>query len=570
VSYLLARNSNMLKGYEVTRQRVIKPLVSDADKKFVRKSIDDGLSLFLPVSYVVPSIKLAHQEVLMGLEAEILLPLLKDTVAGLYGKAKGVGAKELLGAVLKIIDPLKEVTAAAEARAKRVQADKLSKPVGHYEDSEELKTYFQAMTLMMKATFNVDLHPQYSQSLNAYKFDFDVTGELVSLLRQNRELYENWKDIYYFYYVFTGEPDLPTLVDLVDSSESVSKESVRRIAKDMGLPKINQEMGLGVQGMGERFTVIGKTMDDLKRTLTEAEGMDIDEVYNRVKMHTTIHGHSKRLTGREVVVNGLLDRISDSKNRKTYADRMLYGVMQILKDRPRALWGMRGLNHVAVSVTHLREFTVLGSKVPEFMPLFMSETQGLPSIYIESAPVDLFQGLIDTEKMISDLYTTFTDKYRQKYGISDYCLSYQDRREEMATVFNVAVSEDNHFKNGTKEFHACLSLFERLKRDPNVTVNVFTYHSSLGDTSYLQWGTVMAETKVVLHRKFGSEIKVLAPEILFAENWGDKFIPETRAPLANSEWRRFFWRDDRLLEIKNSLLLGDSDGRGFIKFNGER
>ena len=322
--------------------------------------------------------------------------------------------------------------------------------------------------------------------------------------------------------------------------------------------------------MGERFTVIGKTMDDLKRTLTEAEGMDIDEVYNRVKMHTTIHGHSKRLTGREVVVNGLLDRISDSKNRKTYADRMLYGVMQILKDRPRALWGMRGLNHVAVSVTHLREFTVLGSKVPEFMPLFMSETQGLPSIYIESAPVDLFQGLIDTEKMISDLYTTFTDKYRQKYGISDYCLSYQDRREEMATVFNVAVSEDNHFKNGTKEFHACLSLFERLKRDPNVTVNVFTYHSSLGDTSYLQWGTVMAETKVVLHRKFGSEIKVLAPEILFAENWGDKFIPETRAPLANSEWRRFFWRDDRLLEIKNSLLLGDSDGRGFIKFNGER
>ncbi|OGC07286.1 hypothetical protein A2526_04865 [candidate division WOR-1 bacterium RIFOXYD2_FULL_36_8] len=570
MSYLLARNSNMLKGYEVTRQRVIKPLVSDADKKFVRKSIDDGLSLFLPVSYVVPSIKLAHQEVLMGLEAEILLPLLKDTVAGLYGKAKGVGAKELLGAVLKIIDPLKEVTAAAEARAKRVQADKLSKPVGHYEDSEELKTYFQAMTLMMKATFNVDLHPQYSQSLNAYKFDFDVTGELVSLLRQNRELYENWKDIYYFYYVFTGEPDLPTLVDLVDSSESVSKESVRRIAKDMGLPKINQEMGLGVQGMGERFTVIGKTMDDLKRTLTEAEGMDIDEVYNRVKMHTTIHGHSKRLTGREVVVNGLLDRISDSKNRKTYADRMLYGVMQILKDRPRALWGMRGLNHVAVSVTHLREFTVLGSKVPEFMPLFMSETQGLPSIYIESAPVDLFQGLIDTEKMISDLYTTFTDKYRQKYGISDYCLSYQDRREEMATVFNVAVSEDNHFKNGTKEFHACLSLFERLKRDPNVTVNVFTYHSSLGDTSYLQWGTVMAETKVVLHRKFGSEIKVLAPEILFAENWGDKFIPETRAPLANSEWRRFFWRDDRLLEIKNSLLLGDSDGRGFIKFNGER
>ena len=248
MSYLLARNSNMLKGYEVTRQRVIKPLVSDADKKFVRKSIDDGLSLFLPVSYVVPSIKLAHQEVLMGLEAEILLPLLKDTVAGLYGKAKGVGAKELLGAVLKIIDPLKEVTAAAEARAKRVQADKLSKPVGHYEDSEELKTYFQAMTLMMKATFNVDLHPQYSQSLNAYKFDFDVTGELVSLLRQNRELYENWKDIYYFYYVFTGEPDLPTLVDLVDSSESVSKESVRRIAKDMGLPKINQEMGLGGDG----------------------------------------------------------------------------------------------------------------------------------------------------------------------------------------------------------------------------------------------------------------------------------------------------------------------------------
>src|SRR3989339_27354 len=542
--------TNAIGGYKVVSQVFRRPVVKASSdggffadsacgpQTFVKDRLDAGESLFLPVSHMMTAITLRHKKIVMIREENTLSPLLEDTIEHMYDLAQKDGTKEFLGAVLNLIGSDKGVTKAAVARAGRIREDASAKPVGHYEKTEILQKYFQAMTLLSMGAADISLDSSYAQSISNYLFDFEVMEELVAILRKNSQLFNNWEKIYNFYYALTGEPDLPTIVDLVKNGKAVTRELVLSMAQKNNLPKINR-YGIAFEGMGRRFTLWAKVIDDMKSTLTLEESFDEEAVLRRIRMHPTIYGYAKTpvnfFTER---VPGLLERFkNEGALRQAYSDVMVGASLEILMSDRIArdcmvaglpLSSLRSYNAAAVGLLHAASINSLMAKKPFLGPISSFFNERAQHVYIEKASIEFWIKMIKAENIITKLEDGFSD-----YSLS-FVLPYDGIEESLSYIADVSLGKKN-FIDYNSEKKAHLQAFCELDEDPNVIATSFEWNN-LGKKNWYTWATVMADAEVTLENGNGVQMKITAPEMAFAEGWSRQLVPSSIGPLTDSVW----------------------------------
>jgi len=216
--------------------------------------------------------KLRTQPVLVDYELACVYPALQELMADI--KQRGVNGSCLLFVEMarKLLDPDAKIdpTVSKEvlSRLELFGKDPQNFPRGRYASSEELKRYFQAVQFLTKATFDVKVDKKWFAFRGYMLFPFGAAVELLTKLaaKENQQTLDKLNQVSTFYDKLVGPSDLPSFQGLIKSDVALTIDDVIRYAEDNRLPKINKQMGVGIQFLGERIALHQSVINSLTET----------------------------------------------------------------------------------------------------------------------------------------------------------------------------------------------------------------------------------------------------------------------------------------------------------------
>ncbi len=516
--------------------RPINPTVRD----WVLQELADGRSALLTNSYLFQVMKGISQENQRMAEELILCPLLKQTLTGLVSAASDEQVKRLFGVPLALLGLTDAVDLPEEVKqqAEAVKQNPLFTPRGHYADSEILQAYFRAMQYLAKASIDVSINRDRFP-LPAYMlYPFDTAVSAVSLFQdpKNKRLLEHWTIIHQFYTGLNGKADLPTLADLADiaAGKPPTKDAIRDWAKAHNLPRINREIGLAVQPLGERFSMHEQVIDDAKR-LFARDDTPREEIARILHFPKLFHGMDT--AGKQFV--GLGSRM-ESAEGGSYYDRVMRAI-GVAASRNKNGQGV--LNFRAACLTALAEQTALMAKASVMVQKSIEERQDVRKglkLFFEPGSKKYLLSLADAAAAITGLCSELKRQAPQDLATSFVPV---DVAPALKT-FSVMAGRSRPLITGGRSWKRYGAFVTCLARHPAVAVDVFHLKDRSGAMSYYQWG-IAPFICTGAHRTKGMEM-------VFFEGWSDEIIPQHEGPLTNQQWQ------DRInqgnLHLLNSLM----------------
>ncbi len=239
-------------------------------KDWVKNQLLIGHPVVLTNAYLFQVMKCVSQENQILAEENLLIPLLNEVLAGMIVASKDPQTKRLFSvALLLLVDKAGvEIPEEIVKQAEQIKGNPLFKPRGHYTDSEALKRYFVSMQYLAKTTIDVSVNKASFPFPEEMLFPFETADSVRKLFADpaNKKLVQKWAVVHSFYSSVNGPSDLPTFMDLatVAASEQLTKEEVEKWATQNHLPRINPERGLGIQPLGERFSLHEGVIDQVK------------------------------------------------------------------------------------------------------------------------------------------------------------------------------------------------------------------------------------------------------------------------------------------------------------------
>ncbi|MDY7041782.1 MAG: hypothetical protein SVX38_13075, partial [Chloroflexota bacterium] len=314
-------------------------LVGEQPTSLINDLLEGGDNVLLTPTWIAQAQKARSQKMFMAVERDALWPMARQLMADLLGILTDEDARLWAGTALALLNEEKGEGAIAK-RVDEVLQDPASTPRGHYE--EGMHGYFRGLQFLIKSVFDVQLNSYWCQAITHFVFPWSALDSILEALRTYADLRQRWEDLHSFYTVATGEPDCVSIHHLLDLGE-VQPETVRALAEEMGVPKINVKMGLGVQGLAERFTRHGLIFEHLKETFLPdmtQKPIPRESVYAVVNMHSLLYGfehHGRRipvlLSGE---VSGLLEDLA-AVNPQTlvpFFDQFLMAQYALVADLP--------------------------------------------------------------------------------------------------------------------------------------------------------------------------------------------------------------------------------------------
>lgn len=529
---------------------LIGPLPS-LSKDWVEKKLLDGKSVLLTNAYLFQVMKGIAQENQKLAEETMLIPLLHETLKGLVEASPDPDFRRLFAvALLLLMDkPEIEFPEQIKEQAQAIRDSPLFTPRGHYTDSEELQRYFQAMQYLSKATVDVSVKPDAFPFPPAMLYPFETAVKARELFTkpENAQLLANWRIIHSFYDSVNGSSDLPTFVDLLDHFKvtELTKQALEQWAQKNNVPKINPEMGLGIQPLGERFSLHQGVIDDVKKKL--------------IKPDTPRETMAKILRFRNLMIGpkagsekipGLAERVRGEKGPAYYAATL----------RAIALGGNGWqknpfrLNFFAASLTSLAEQTALMTKtstvVAKAMPGPTRMKAGM-NLYFEPGSERYLLALAKA----SELMVKICDDLRKASGL----------KLENADVVNPApafrsfatlAKQGKPLVTGSPEWKSSSTFVTELVRIPTVTVDVFRFKDREGNYFFYQWGIAPFER---VSRSEKSSSRVPGMEMVFFEAWADQIEQNANSPITNFQWQERVSRG-KLNGLPSMIRVPDKEG----------
>lgn len=523
--------------------------------------LDRGVNVLLTPTWIAQAQKAHSQRMFMTVERDVLWPMVKQLMVDLLTSLADDGARVWAGTALTLLNEEEGAGAVAE-RVSQVLKDPAATPRGHYE--EGMHGYFRGLQFLIKSVFDVRLNPLWCQPIRHFVFPWSVLSSILEALCTHPDLRQRWEDLHRFYTVATGEPDCVSIHHLLDLPE-VQPDTVVALSRELDVPKINQKMGSGVQGLAERFTRHGFTFEHLKETfLPDVTGRPIprESVYAVVNMRSLLYGFKHPVNGKSLPmlldgqVEGLLKALSAVRGQpvEPFFDQFLMAQYELVADLPAPEVAYlaprldpaverldpslrRRLNAFAANLTSLLELAILSAKQPMKMVMRSAMAFTPPpreaSIYVEAAPPAFFEHLSQMGQTVTDL----CEQMIQKYGPRRRGRLYPTiaPRDFAATYRILAdLSEGGQFiPRNSREWRTIAPLVEKLERDPNVTADAYRHVDETEGQYFLQWCTAMASFEA--RATDGTPVK--GGELLFMEGWNDAIVPGRQEPLTNSAWR---------------------------------
>ncbi|MFL7808498.1 MAG: hypothetical protein AB8I80_07700, partial [Anaerolineae bacterium] len=526
---------------------------------WIDELLERDANVLLTPTWIAQAQKASSQTLLMETERDTLWPMARDLMHELWMALRDETAREWAGTALALLNELSGSGAVGE-RVRRVMADPSSTPRGHYE--EGLHGYFRGLQFLLKSVFDLQLDPAWCAHRAHYVFPWSALPPIVQSLADHPALRQRWEDLHRFYTVFAGPSDCVCIAHLL-SAQEVSPEAVTCLARDLEIPKINRKMGLGVQGLAERYTHHGLVFEALKETFlpdTSVLPLPRESVYAAVNMRSLLYGF-EHLDGRMPAllpgrVDGLLSALAPLRKGKhsSFFDHFLMAQVELVADLPPpqvaalaprvdlaieaiAPAVRRRLNACAANLASLLEFVLLAAKLPVKPVSIGIEPPPQAKIYVEQVPAAFFERLYDAGQTVVDLCNEMRARYgpQKADGLRGHVFSRQVLPDDLRSIYNILSNMSASGKpipKATKEWHTIAQLIERLARNPNVTADAYR-HIHGGKEYYLQWCTAMA----AFEAQMGDGTPVEGADLLFVEGWSDAIVPDHCGPLTNSAWR---------------------------------
>lgn len=536
-------------------------LADDRAASLVEDALEGGGHVLLTPTWIAQAQKTQTQQMFMATERDVLWPMVKTLMADLLRALTDEDARVWAGTALTLLNE-EQGAGAVAGRVQKVLADPAAAPRGHYE--EGMHGYFRGLQFLIKSVFDVALNPLWCLPIAHFVFPWPALPPILAALRAHPDLRQRWEDLHRFYTVATGEPDCVSIAHLLDLPD-VQPETVRALAQKLDVPQINRKMGLGVQGLAERFTRHSVIFEHLKETfLPDVTPVPIprSSVYAVVNMHSLLYGFEHRggripmlLDGQ---VSGFLEALALARGRSVdpFFDQFLLALYELVADLPAppvtALtpaydpavaqldpFLRRRLNAFAANLASLLELAILSAKQPMKVVLRGMPPRQPARIYVEAAPRPFFEGLSRAAQTVADLCQRMT----RKYGAWPTA----DTPPDPAVIypFLADLAERGQFiLKGSREWQTIAPLVERLARNPNVTADAYRHWDQDPQERYfLQWCTALASFTA----KLSDGAFVQGGDLLFVEGWNDAIAPGHTEPLTNSVWRealgRMKWKD---------------------------
>jgi hypothetical protein len=544
---------------QVQGLRLKRLVVDERAGTLVGDLLGRACNVLLTPTWIAHALKAHSQKMFMEVERNTLWPMVRQMMADLLDALIDDDARTWAGTALALLNEEQGEGAVAE-RVAKVSRDPASTPRGHYE--EGMHGYFRGLQFLIKSVFDVRLNPRWCKPIPHFIFPWSALGPIWEALRSHPGLSQRWADLHHFYTVATGEPDCVCIHHLLDLP-AVQPDTVLALADELGVPKINRKMGIGVQGLAERFTRHGVIFEYLKETfLPDIIPVPIprESVYAVVNMHSLLFGfehHGGRipmlLDGR---VSGLLKALAAVREQKMAAffDQFLMAQYELVSDLPvpdvvalvpdhdpaveqLAPSLRRRLNAFAANLTGLLELSILSAKQP--MKVVTKSVLFEPPprqvrVYVETVPRRFFDGLGQAGQAVTGLCQQMTEKHGPRHPSASFHRLVSVDPVAVYTVLANLSERGQFLLRDSPEWQAALPLVGNLARNPNVTADAYRHWDQDPKERYfLQWCTAMASFEA----QVADGTPVHGGELLFVEGWNDAIVPGRREPLTNSIWR---------------------------------
>jgi hypothetical protein len=482
-------------------------------QNWVEKKVEAGQDVYLSANYLFQVMKLRSQKILTSYEAERLYPTLIEAMDAV--KAIGPTGQALVFVEMarNLLQPgAKTDPSVSEEVEKRITAfneDPQNTPRGQYVETEELKRYFRAVQFLTKATFDVKVNHQWFAKRLYMLFPFEAAVELLNALAspENQEVLDKVNQVHLFYDRLVGPPDLPSFHDLLGNERQLTPEAVLAYAKETGRPKINVEMGVGIQFLGERFSYHQLVIENLSRTfLAPDKTVTRKKAFDVLRFQNVLFGYKRP----NPQVEGLMSvKPNSSAPGSSYYDLCLAAVTKLpIKENDPYL-----TNTAATCLTALAEQTILVTKQTTLVPKGLGPPQPrkrVVNIYVQPEITDFL-----------DLLSKAEQEFFRSCEAQPATRFYDILKELSKTGQPIKSDSDE----GLEVLHVASSL----PLDPTVTADVF-YYSGMTDKGFLQWAIAPFEVE------YGGKGKGL--EMVFFEGWHDTLDKKAKTPMNNEIWKK--------------------------------
>lgn len=491
------------------------PVKTDA-KSWYSRQVASGADVYLSANYLFQVMKLESQVGLMNYETSALYPKLVSLMGDL--KKSGLNGDALIFVEVSrmLLDPAAEIDTQSADSVKKIVDDFTknpeNQPRGHYTSSETLRRYFHGMQFLTKATFDVEINKKWFSYRKYMLFPFSAAEELRKTLSdpKNGNISARYNEVFGFYDKVVGSADLPTFHDLIARNIDMKKVAVSVYCAAQQIPKINKEMGIGIQFFGERFTAHQSVINSITEAVLAGDPtVDRAKAFQALRFKNVFFG----LKDKAVSVPGLNSLEAKSGNDLSYYDACVAAINAL----PNATQEDYRLNAVASSVTALAEQTILVTKQTRLMP--------------KSA-------LMDGKKKVSNIYvqpeiSEFLTKLENAHAIiAGYCDSGIDK--DYYGILRAASQSGKPVKADSPEGVKLMNIAGTAALEPTVTADVFFYDSNR-DKAFLQWSIGPFEVEYAVG---GNKVKGM--EMVFFEAWNDEIVKGTKDPVNNAEWQKAF------------------------------
>ncbi len=448
----------------------LRPIMSP--QAWYTDQVAHGHDIYFSANYIFQTSKLKTQQVLVDYELASLYPALKELMVDIK-QTGGVNgsclvfiemARKLLDPDAKI-DPTisKEVLSRLEAFRK----DPQNFPRGRYTSSEELKRYFQAVQFLTKATFDVKVDKTWFATRNYMLFPFEAAVELLTNLAnpENKPALDRLNQVSTFYDKLVGPSDLPSFQGLIEADVALTIDDVLRYAEENKLPKINKQMGVGIQFLGERSALHQSVINSLTETfLADDPKVNRKKVMNALEIKNVFFGKK----GPKNEISGLIEtQFKPNDSGMSFYQHCLRAILDlpVLESSPYSI------NTGASCLTALAEQTILVTKQTTLVPK-------------SAAPHP------DKDKKAVKIYVEANiENFLKQLSLADNTISLICEQQPQTILYDILIKaskDQTPLLSSNSDGLTLISQLATLDSDPTVTADVF-FLNSRNDKGFIQW-----------------------------------------------------------------------------------
>jgi hypothetical protein len=503
--------------------------VNPSEKDWVKNQILNGHPVVLTNAYLFQVMKCVSQENQIQTEEKLLIPLLTEVLGGMIEASKDPQTKRLFSVALVLLadKPGTEIPDDIAKQAAQIKENSLFKPRGHYTDSEALKRYFVSMQYLAKATIDVSINKASFPFPEEMLFPFETADSVRKLFTDpaHKKLVQKWAVVHSFYSSVNGPADVPTFVDLPmkASSDHLTKEDVEKWATQNHLPRINPERGLGIQPLGERYSLHEGVIDQVKTRFMK-DDTPKQRIAELLAFKSLVQGYQ----GGDHAIKGFEEVIAEEKGDNYYvaAAKAIALAAQGWQDNPNRL------NVYASALTALAEQTALMTKTSILVRKSAASPKKMPdgaTLYFEPGAEKYIQALA---KAAASMKAVCDQVAEEMPGNQGKDIKILDIAPAFAAFAKLA-SAKKPLKVGSREWQSHGSLVSELRRKPAVTVDVFQVKERGGKVSYYQWAIAPFQAAYAVE---SAPRKTPGLTMVFFEGWSDEMVQGSQGPLNNLEW----------------------------------